>query len=96
MRCISMLLTHVGKCYLCTGELTCNCLLEQDRAFSLRTLWHGRTHLLCIWMEAWTLLSGPERVQLYKKVSLPFPEFADDMLDVAYAASCCGPLDTMD
>ena len=65
--------------------------------FTTYTLAWAHMSAFCIWTEAWTLLSGPERVQLYKTFSLPYPDFAaDDMLDVVYAASCCRSLETMD
>ena len=51
----------------------------------------------CIWNEAWEILPGPQRLQLYKDVSLVFPDFAyDAMLHVVYANSCRGPLGSMD
>ena len=50
----------------------------------------------CIWSEAWEILPGPQRLQMYKDVSLVFPDFAYDMLHVVYAVSCRGPLGSMD
>ncbi|CAE7941314.1 Pol, partial [Symbiodinium necroappetens] len=44
----------------------------------------------CIWSEAWEILPGPQRLQMYKDVSLVFPDFAYDMLHVVYAVSCRG------
>ncbi|OLP77215.1 hypothetical protein AK812_SmicGene42749 [Symbiodinium microadriaticum] len=44
----------------------------------------------CIWCDAWELLPGPQRVQFSSEMSLVFPVFSLDMLQVVYSVSCRG------
>ena len=67
----------------------------QQGLFKTYAMAWAHTSASCIWEEAWTLLSGPERGQLYKSVSEPFLEIVEDILNAVYAISCRGPLDSM-